>query len=189
MKKSAFDAFCRDAADLLSEAKIRYVTIGGLAIIALGRPRTTADFEVIAVLDAHIINVLLEAAHARGFNFDVRTEHIRFEETGTLRLRKGDFQLDLIGTSLPFEDVALMRAKSMRIFGRLLPMPAVEDLLLFKVLAGRDKDIADAVGLIERHAPHLDRAYVEHVVRELCDLAEDLSAWKRLQNVFTKGGM
>jgi len=54
---------------------------------------------------------------------------------------------------------------------------------LFKVLAGRDKDLVDAVGIAKRHKDHLDWKYVEAIVRELCDLAEDLSAYRRLEQV------
>jgi hypothetical protein len=51
------------------------------------------------------------------------------------------------------------------------------------VLAGRDKDLLDAVGVARRHAAMLDRHYVEATLRPICDLAEDLSPWHRWQEV------
>ncbi len=39
-----------------------------------------------------------------------------------------------------------------------LRFPSPEDLILFKILAGRDKDILDATGVARRHAGRLDVA-------------------------------
>ncbi|HEY4158173.1 MAG TPA: hypothetical protein VGM29_08750 [Polyangiaceae bacterium] len=67
-------------------------------------------------------------------------------------------------------------------------LPTPEDLLLFKVLAGRDKDLLDAAGIARRHRATLDWPYVERVVRELCDQAEDMAAWQRLEQLRSQVG-
>ena len=85
----------------------------------------------------------------------------------------------MILASLPFEQEALHRARTRRLFGRSVPFPTPEDLLLFKVLAGRDKDLLDARGVLRRHRGKLDLRYVEDTLRSLCDLAEDRSPWNR----------
>src|SRR5262249_34580239 len=126
---------------------------------------------------------LIAKAKASGFDVDPDVEHERLDATGTLRFRRGPFQLDIILASLPFEEAAYARSSKMRLFGRLLNMPTPEDLLLFKVLAGRGKDLLDAVGIAKRHLPHLDRAYLEHNIQAICDLAEDMGPWRRLGDV------
>ena len=108
------------------------------------------------------------------------------EATGTLRFKRGPFQLDIILASLPFESAALERAQRKRLFGRLVPLPTPEDLLLFKVLAGRDKDLHDAVGIARRHLARLDRRYLERSINQVCDLAEDLTAKRQLEAVLAK---
>jgi hypothetical protein len=65
-------------------------------------------------------------------------------------------------------------------------MPSPEDLILFKVLAGRDKDLLDAAGIVRRHAGRLDRSYLEATLQPICDLAEDLGALRRLRSVLAK---
>jgi hypothetical protein len=55
-------------------------------------------------------------------------------------------------------------------------------------LAGRDKDMLDATGVARRHAERLDIAYLEQMLRPICELAEDMAPWNRLQNVLSRAG-
>jgi hypothetical protein len=126
----------------------------------------------------------VEEAKTAGFDF--QPERRRLRETGTLRLRRGLFQLDLILASLPFEDAAFRRSFRKRLFGRTVHLPTPEDLILFKVLAGRDKDLLDAVGVARRHFARLDRAYLERTMQELCELAQDMAPWRRLKEMLEK---
>ena len=50
MAGSAFDEFCRAAFDFLDRSGVRYLVIGGLAVVVVGEPRTMADADVIAYL-------------------------------------------------------------------------------------------------------------------------------------------
>jgi hypothetical protein len=181
-----FDAFCRAAFDLLAAARVRYLVIGGLAVVAVGEPRLTGDVDVVAFPSAGGLDRLLGRARAAGFEFDEGTERERLEATGTLRFRRSPFQLDVIRASLPFEDTALARSFRKRLFGRLVRLPTPEDLLLFKVLAGRDKDLLDAVGIVRRHGERLDLDYVRATLRPICDLAESMDSWRRLDEVLRK---
>lgn len=188
MGASEFDVFCRDAFGFLDEASVRYLIVGGLAVLAVGEPRTTADADVIAFLSSAEAEALLGKAKRAGFSLDEKLELERLRRTGTLRFRRAPFQLDLILASLPFEERAYARAVPRKLFGKLLRFPSPEDLIVFKVLAGRDKDLLDAAGVVRRHGKNLDVQYVEGVIRPLCDLAEDTRPWSRLQEVLRKGG-
>ena len=183
---NSFDTFCRGAFDFLESSGVRHLVIGGLAVIAVGEPRTTADVDVVVYLTESEGEALLERALQAGFELDMDTERQRLRTTGTLRLRRSAFQLDMIVASLPFEDAAWQRAVRHKLFGRLVRLPTPEDLILFKVLAGRDKDLLDATGIVRRHSARIDWRYVESVLRELCDLAEDMAAWRRLELVRAK---
>ncbi len=50
-------------------------------------------------------------------------------------------------------------------------------------LAGRDKDVIDAAGVVRRHRAVFDWSYVEGVVRDLSDLAEDMTSWRTLERL------
>ena len=64
-----------------------------------------------------------------------------------------------------------------------MPLPTPEDLILFKVLAGRDKDLVDAVGVARRHLSTLDHRYIDATLDAICELAEDLTPRHRLDEV------
>ena len=183
--KPTFDAFCREAVDFLTGASAPYLIIGGLAVAVIGEPRMTGDVDVIGYLSMEQATELIDTAVAAGFEV-APDERERLHATGTLRFTKGRFQLDIILASLPFEDDARARARKRRLFGRLVPLPTPEDLLLFKVLAGRDKDLVDAVGIARRHLTSLDHRYLDAALSAVCDLAEDLAPRSRLDDVLRK---
>jgi hypothetical protein len=186
---SEFDHFCRNAFRFLEEADVPYLVIGGLAVIVLGEPRTTGDADVIAFLTLEEAEALILRARDAGFDLDEDQEAERLRQTGTLCLRQSPFHLDLILASLPFENEALRRARPRKLFGVAMPFPTPEDLLLFKVLAGRDKDLLDAQGVLRRHKGKLDLGYVEETLRSICDLAEEMAPWAHWMECLQKTGL
>lgn len=183
---SEFDTFCRFAFAFLEKRGIRTLVVGGLAVIVVGEPRMTADADAVVFVSPSEAESLIHQAAEAGFELSEETERRRLEETGTIRFRKWRFQIDLITASLPFEETAYRRASFHALFGIRLRFPSPEDLILFKILAGRDKDILDATGVARRHAGRLDVAYLEQTLQTICELAEDASLWNRLQKVLAR---
>lgn len=186
MPASNFDEFCRFAFTFLEERGVRYLVVGGLAVVAVGEPRTTADADAIVFLSPGEAEQLIGLAVQAGFELQPAVELERLATTGTMRFRRGPFQIDLITASLPFEEAAFRRASSHELFGVRLPFPSPEDLILFKILAGRDKDMLDAIGVARRHLGRLDVAYLEDTLRPICELAEDHAPWQRLHRVLAE---
>jgi len=180
---SAFDEFCRAVFEFLDDAGIRHLVIGGLAVITVGEPRTTGDADVIAFLEGAEAEELLAEAKKAGYKLSLKAERKSLHETGTFSIRRGPFHLDVLLASLPFEEEAYRRASTHKLFGRKLKFPTPEDLILLKVLAGEAKDMMDAAGVVRRHGPRLDTRYMESTLRPICDLAEDMGPWNRLQDV------
>jgi hypothetical protein len=184
---SEFDSFCRFAFGFLEAQGTRYLVVGGLAIVVVGEPRMTADADAIVFLSSIEAESLIAAAARSGFEVREDIERARLRETGTIRFCRGRFQIDLITASLPFEEAASRRARVHELFGMRLPFPSPEDLILFKVLAGREKDLLDATGIVRRHADRLDITYIEQTLLPICELAEDVSPWTRWQAVLSRG--
>ena len=44
---------------------------------------------------------------------------------------------------------------------------------------------AVATGVVRCHGERLDVAYLEHTLRPICELAEDMAPWSRLQRVLS----
>jgi hypothetical protein len=186
MAASGFDAFCRQAFEFLEQRGVRYLVIGGLAVVVVGEPRTTADADAIVFVSHAEAEALIREAAAANFELREDVERERLSRTGPMRFRKGPFQLDLITASLAFEEVARERAVRHDLFGVSLPFPSPEDLILLKILAGRDKDLLDATGVARRHRDRLDVPYLETTLRAICEAAEDTSSWGRLHGVLAE---
>jgi len=154
----------------------------------VGEPRTTADADAIVFVSPAEAESLVRQAAEAGFDVRAEVERERLATTGTMRFRRGRFQLDLITASLPFEETAYGRASFHQLFGIRLPFPSPEDLIILKVLAGRDKDMLDASGVVRRHGERLDLSYLEQTLRPICELAEDMTPWSRLQRVLAADG-
>jgi len=187
MAGNEFDDFCRFAFTFLERRGTPFLVIGGLAVVAVGEPRTTADADAIVFVSTAEAEGLIRHAAEAGFDLRIEMELARLATTGTMRLRRGRFQIDLITASLPFEETALARATREELFGMPLPFPSPEDLILLKVLAGRDKDMLDAAGVARRHGKRLDVGYLHHTLRSICELAEDMGPWTRLQRILEGG--
>lgn len=188
MKAPSFDAFCRACIDLLKAQRIKYVVIGGVAVTVVGEPRFTADLDAIVFVDTAGLERLLVAAVKRGFSANIAAELAAVAAGGSVRLERGRFHFDLIVRSLFIEDLALDHSRTRRIFQRSVRFPSAEDLLILKVAAGRPRDLVDADGILRRHAGDLDRAYVERVLGQLCDLAEDHAILERWRGVLAGSG-
>ena len=187
MTANAFDDFCRAAIDFLAAERVPFLVVGGLAVAALGEPRFTADIDVVVFVTMEAADGLIARAAAEGF-LAAPDEAERLKATGTLRFHRGHFQLDVIVASLPFEERARQRAISARLADRNVPLPTPEDLLLFKIISGREKDVLDAVGIARRHRDAIDWSYVSAGVDEVCDLAEQAGPREILARVRRQAG-
>src|SRR5688572_6309302 len=60
----------RDLLKLLNSKNVRYLLIGGYAVIAHGHPRLTNDLDVVIANDAPNIKLMLETLEEFGFPLD-----------------------------------------------------------------------------------------------------------------------
>jgi hypothetical protein len=80
-----------------------------------------------------------------------------------------DLDVSLAWSSFEYDALA---ARTIARFGRVLaPMSAVEDLVVFKAIAGRPKDTEDVEALLVLH-PDIDIALARARVAELAALAD-----------------
>jgi len=146
--------------------------IGGLAVALWGEPRATldADFTIWVEpedLESSIaaLSQRLRALPADPPGFARQTRALPVETSAGVRV-------DLILGSLPYERLAINRARRKEVAGGAVPVASVEDLILMKLISERQKDIDDARGLLRRFKASLDRAYLKP---RLVELAEALA--------------
>jgi predicted nucleotidyltransferase len=146
----------------LNEAGVRYVLIGGIALIRHGVVRATRDVD--AVFDPDPANVariqeLVSRWNAtRPDGSPLPEGKIDPERSSHLRTPLGD--LDLVSESIagiPFADL-LARADKKKVDGVEAPICSLTDLVAMKQAVGRDRDLADLADLRAAHGqlPEID---------------------------------
>ncbi|HET7416468.1 MAG TPA: DUF6036 family nucleotidyltransferase [Solirubrobacterales bacterium] len=139
----------------LNEAGVRYVLIGGIALIRHGVVRATRDVD--AVFDPGMDNVrriqqLVDAwAATRPDGSSLRADDISPERSIHLATPLGE--LDLVSEKVagPAFEELLERADVKKVDGVEAPICSLEDLVAMKRAVGRDRDLADLAELEAAH--------------------------------------
>jgi len=181
--ESGLDEFCSAVIDFFERENVSYLVIGGLAVSVIGEPRMTQDIDLIVAIKKQDVPTFLEDALRNGFELDIEKELQRTELTGTFRLRRELYHADIIIASISLEESAFARSQKIKLLDRMVPFPSPEDLILLKIIVGRDKDILDAKSIIIRHRNKLDKIYLELWAQKLSDEAEDMKIWNRLMTL------
>ena len=132
---------------------VPYALIGGLAVAAWGAPRATEDIDVLA--DVSPSADLDRALRAAGFEAEWRrgTSDDPIPLLLRLRSRSGP-ELDVICASRAWEREILTRSIQLRLGQDLaVPVVALEDLIVLKLLAGGPADLTDVADLLGRAGP------------------------------------
>lgn len=146
-----FAAALRD----LNESGLRYVIVGGLAVIRHGAVRATKDIDAaIAMDDDNLSRLEMLVARWHATNPDgspLRTT--KLAAGGVLALRTPHCLVDVLSEDLlpaPFDHV-LARADVKRIDGVQAPICSFVDLVAMKRASGRGSDLMDLERLAEAH--------------------------------------
>ncbi len=160
-------------AGALDAAGAPWMIIGGIAVIARGVRRFTTDIDAAVQGDAVTIERLLTifARHQIAPRIEDAAAFAHENLVLLLRHTPTGVDLDISLAWSPFEQEALA-ASTKASFGRVsVPMSTPEDLVVFKAIAGRPKDVEDAEALLVLH-PSIDIARTRARVAELAVLAE-----------------
>ena len=68
---------------------------------------------------------------------------------------------------MPLEEEFLERARTVDLGGTIVPLIAVQDLIIAKLLASRPQDLADAQNLWRIHRHNLDKRSIRRTLRLL----------------------
>jgi predicted nucleotidyltransferase len=139
----------------LNDARIRYVIVGGLAVIRHGAVRATKDIDAAVAMDAENLS-RLDALVGRWAATNPDGTPLRTKELpagGVLALRTRHCLVDILSAQLlpaPFDDV-LARSDVKRIDGVKAPICSFADLVAMKRATGRGSDELDLERLSEAH--------------------------------------
>jgi hypothetical protein len=128
---------------------------------------------------------LLDALAARGFAARIPNPEGFAERTRVLPLVHGasGLPLDVVLAGPGLEERFLSRAESFDVEGVPVPVASAEDVVVMKILAGREKDHADAAAILAARAKRLDLAYVRATLRALEDALDRRDLLPALERV------
>lgn len=157
--------------------------IGGFAVIARGVNRLTTDIDVVVRGDeaqpARLLAAL--ARHRIEPRIERAEEFARASLVLLLVDRDTEVPVDLSFGWSDFEREALARRTNVMLEGVDLPVATADDLVIYKVVAGRVKDVMDVEELLLLH--RIDVRRVRSHVGDLAELAEAPEMVERLERI------
>jgi len=183
MPRSKFSAVFGKTIRLLKETKTPYLLIGGLAASLLGEARITNDADFIIAINDEKLKTFLKKAKERGFKFPEKKLWETFSLKGIFRLFCKGLHVDFIRASTELEKEAFERKKKTKLFGKIISIPSPEDMILFKIIPGREIDLIDIKRILTRHWKRIDRKYLENWAMKISDEAEDVRIYYRLKKI------
>jgi hypothetical protein len=137
------------------------MVIGGQAVLRYGEARLTRDIDLTLGVDVDRLPDVLTVTAACGFEVLVDPEPF-VRETMVLPCRDpgSGIRLDLVFSFSPYEREAIARAVPVTIGTTSVRFATVEDLVIYKIIAGRPRDLEDVRGILLKN-PGLDMAFVE----------------------------
>lgn len=148
----------------LAAAQVRFLVVGGVAVVLHGHPRFTADLDLVLDLDRANATRALEVLAAKGFRPRPPVPIESFADPATRRSwieEKGLVVFSLWSPSAPGTEIDLFveepfefapayaRATFVTLGGVSVPVLSIADLVALKRSAGRPKDLGDADALEE----------------------------------------
>jgi hypothetical protein len=142
----------------LGQARVRYLVVGGVAVVLHGHLRATADLDLVVQLEEANVNRALAALEALGYrprapvlarlfaDPEVRSEWVREKGLTVFSLWSERFpalEVDLFATEpFPFEE-AYARAIEVPLGEQVVPVASLDDLIALKEDADRPEDRRD----------------------------------------------
>jgi hypothetical protein len=150
-----------DVSDIFKRIKIRHVIIGGIAVLAWGKPRTTQDVDVITTSLQNELDPVLNEFSTAGFRIP-KDARDRLQKGLPVKFRHGAHSVDLRMASFTIDDQALQRARKIKGYS----IASKEDLIVYKLARFDYQDKADIKTVIDRQR-NIDFDYVEHTAAQL----------------------
>jgi len=168
-----------------------WMIIGGLAVIAHGVPRTTLDADATISGAGLAVPDVLSVLHHQGIVARI-PDAARFADRSHVLLVRHEasgIPIDISLAWLPFEDEALGRAVRREFAGAVLPFVEPEDLVVYKLVAARPRDLEDAERLLVLHGGKMNLERVAGTIDAFCDVLEDTGRRDLLAKILERTGL
>lgn len=181
------------AAEILSfldEKQRPACVIGGLAVARWGEPRATQDVDVAVLTEFGSEPAVLGELLSR-FPSRVPNPHAFAAANRIALLVLADgVHADVSLAAFPFEREAIERASLWELAPQLqIRTCSAEDLIVYKLVAGRPIDVHDVTRIVNRQGRRLDAERIRHWGRLLADLKEDPDLLRPFDDAWRRFGL
>jgi hypothetical protein len=154
------------------------IVIGAIAVSLLARPRLTADLDAMLLVSTDDLPDLIQAAQEEEILSRIQDGEAFARRNRVLLLRHqpSGTNVDISLGMLPFEVEAVERSSLHAVGPISVRLPTPEDLIIFKAVAHRPKDLLDIQAIIESH-PDLDRERIKSWVTQFAHALEMPELW------------
>lgn len=175
---AALDACIAAVQRLLERLDDRGVIIGGVAVGYLAGPRFTADVDAVVLMPGDDVPRLLTMTALEGLTPRIANveEFARRNRVVLLHHDTSGIDVDISLGLLPFEVEAVERSVIHDIGGLRVRLPTPEDLIIFKAVAHRPRDLDDIRAILDAH-PNLDRERIRYWVPQFAEVLERPELW------------
>ena len=178
---------------IFDAGKIPYMLIGGYAMVIHGFPRLTQDLDISLGIDTGQIDKVLQAVK-KDFNTLVKDPVAFARDTNVLLLQdiETGVRLDLIFTFIEFERKAIDEADEITFMGEKIRNVSVENLMIYKMLAGRERDKEDVEMILAEKFNSVDTDKISGTIREMSAILQNdsyeswISIHSKLKKITTK---
>lgn len=173
-----------ETSELLSKIGVPHCIIGGVALQRWGKPRVTADVDVLAFTgygqdEQRVIDAFDAAMRPR--RVDMR--RFALEHRVVLATARNGVGVDVSLGGLDFERDVVARSTPFDLDGSSFPTCSAEDLVVLKAFADRARDWSDIEGIAIRTGDGLDWRVVMDRIRPLAELKESPHILERLRQI------
>lgn len=163
-----------DLEKLMQSCSCPWMIIGGVAVSLLAEPRFTADVDVVILIEDVHFDRMFKSLEEYGFEprLPKALEFARQNRVLLLKHIQSGISLDVSLGALPFEQEALKRSRPHKVGKITLRLPTIEDLIIFKSVAHRSKDLWDIQELISLSGRRLDRKYITKYLNEFAEVLD-----------------
>lgn len=165
--------------------------IEGVAVVAHGVPRTTLDVDATVRGADTDLDELLACWKKLAVvpRIEGAVDFARRTQVLLLAHPKLGVELDVSLAWLPFEIEALSRSEIVDLGRARIRVPHVEDLIVYKVIAARPRDIDDAEKLLLLHKRRVSSKGMRATVAGFDDALETSDRSELLEQLFRKTGV
>lgn len=157
--------------DFLQKKHITYMLTGGIAVSLWTKPRATANIDIAVLLEEKDLPQFIKLVKEEGFII-LEEKPMKFKRATLFRMliktEDGTFiPVNLVLSDTDYRRKAIQRKRKIEVRGKGIWIISPEDLILAKLLSGREQDILDAKLIVKMQKKSLDISYLRDYAKRL----------------------